>query len=135
VRKKLIAVLLALLFGLVIKLFVIDLMLVEGVSMEPNYRPGEMVLVLRAAYGLRLPWGDSYLLRWALPKRGDVVVFRSPSGDLAVKRVAIVAESLAGTEGGAVFFAEGDNLNESWDSRSYGALSCDTIIGRILNGN
>lgn len=61
-------------------------------SMEPTLRPGDRVLVDMSAYGLRLPFTDLQLLRRDVPRRGDVVVFKSPAdGTRLIKRVVAVA--------------------------------------------
>lgn len=87
-------ILLAVLSAAFLKAFVVDLAVVEGRSMLPALRQGDLVLVLRCAYGLRLPrrGGEgSYLLRWARPSPGEIVAAASPRDGLAVvKRVAAV---------------------------------------------
>lgn len=61
-------------------------------SMQPSVDIGDRVLVDKAAYGLRLPLADSWLLSANMPARGDVVVLRSPeSGDVLLKRVVAIA--------------------------------------------
>jgi signal peptidase I len=81
-------------------------------------------MVNRLAYGLRLPGTDRYLLRWGLPRQGDVVVFVTPQGSVAVKRCGPVTKRS--------FLAWGDNSLESYDSRSYGPVAADRIIGKVL---
>ncbi|MEY2161365.1 signal peptidase I [Rhodanobacter sp. FW106-PBR-LB-2-11] len=46
-------------------------------SMIPTLAVGDVILVDRTAYGIRLPWGQR-LTRGNAPARGDVVVFRFP---------------------------------------------------------
>jgi len=65
------------------------------------------------------------LFRWAQPKVGEVVVFYTPSGEMAVKRCTIAEEN-------GLFFAEGDNSLASYDSRAYGPVLADKIIGKVL---
>jgi len=119
------AVLLALAAALILKLFFLDFMIAQGQSMEPAIQSGAVLVISRLRYGLRLPWRQSYFLRWAKPREGEVVVFYTPSGELAVKRCT----ALTGLES---FIAEGDNANASYDSRSYGPVSLDSIIGKVL---
>lgn len=70
-------------------------------SMEPTLRPGDRVLVDMSAYGLRLPFTDVQLLPRDLPRRGDVVVFKSPAdGTRLVKRVVAVAGDAVELRGG-----------------------------------
>jgi signal peptidase I len=111
--------------ALLLKGFFFDFMIAEGRSMDPVIKSGAVLVVNRAAYGLRLPWTGKYLLRWALPLPGDVVVFDTPRGDRAVKRCGgLAAESS--------FLALGDNSLESYDSRSYGPVPVDRILGKVL---
>jgi signal peptidase I len=117
----------ALIAGLVIKLFVCDLMIVDGPSMQPTLYSGNLVMVFRAAYGLRLPWGQSYLVRWGQPRAGSLVIFKSPTGETAVKRVIWSDDKN--------FYAEGDNRDESLDSRSYGLVSIQKIYGRVIHAD
>lgn len=111
--------------ALVMKLFLLDFMITEGKSMTPAIKPGNILLVCKVFYGLRMPGSGSYLLHWRGPRQGEVVVFYTPFGEIAVKRCA---EVLPGNE----FFAVGDNMAQSYDSRNYGPVSNDNIIGKVL---
>ncbi|MDR2493917.1 MAG: S26 family signal peptidase [Spirochaetaceae bacterium] len=119
------AVLGAFFCALLVKALLFDIMIVEGLSMFPVIRPGTALVVGKTAYGLRLPWSKGYLLRWSLPRAGDVVVFYTPHGEIAVKRCAEI------TDRGA-FIALGDNRRSSYDSRSYGPVPIHNIIGKVL---
>jgi len=119
------AIMSALAAALVLKLFFFDFMIAQGHSMEPAINNGNALVVSRLRYGLRLPWRQNYILRWAGPKAGEIVVFYTPSGELAVKRCA-------SADGNGYFFAEGDNELASYDSRSYGPVPVDNIIGKVL---
>ena len=101
--------------------------------MEPAIHSGSVLVVNRLQYGLRLPGQSGYLVRWAAPKQGDVVVFYTPSGGVAVKRCALIKGTpLEGTLGEGAFIAMGDNSLQSYDSRSYGPVSADNTIGKVL---
>jgi signal peptidase I len=115
----------ALAAALVIKLLAFDFIIAEGDSMEPAIHSGTVLLINRLQYGLRFPGQRGYLVRWAVPKHGEVLVFYTPSGDMAVKR----CEGL--TERGD-FIALGDNSLQSYDSRSYGPVPPDNTIGKVL---
>jgi signal peptidase I len=110
--------------GVVVKLFLFDLVIADGNSMEPTIHSGSVLIVSRIQYGLRLPGGKEYILRWAKPGTGDVVVFYTPSGSVAVKRCG------GGEEG--TFLAVGDNSNHSYDSRFYGPVPVGSVIGRVI---
>ena len=93
--------------------------------MEPAIPSGKVLVVNRLQYGLRFPGQNRYLLRWGRPKEGDVVVFYTPSGSLAVKRCGLLVRE-------GEFMAQGDNTLRSYDSRSYGPVSADNTIGKVL---
>lgn len=60
-------------------------------SMVPTVREGDRVFVSKAAYGLRVPLSRTWLVRWTVPHRGDVVVLESPVDDtVLLKRVVAV---------------------------------------------
>jgi signal peptidase I len=118
------AILAALIIALGMKLFLFDFMITEGRSMMPAIAPGSLLLINRAAYGLRLPWTGRYMLYWKRPRTGDIVVFKNPLGETAVKRCAAVEEQGV--------FALGDNGPDSFDSRSYGYIQRDCILGKVV---
>jgi signal peptidase I len=119
------AILGAFVVAIVMKLFLFDFMIADGSSMEPAIWPGNVLVVSRLAYGFRLPWTRSYLWRWSAPEIGDVLVFYTPEGQTVVKRCA-------GFAGTGEFIALGDNSLQSYDSRSYGPVDVDNIIGKVL---
>ena len=119
------AVIWALITALIMKLVLFDFMIAEGHSMYPVIKPGKILLVNKLSYGLRLPGSGRYILRWANPKEGDIVVFFTPYGEIAVKRCGTVFPDND-------IYALGDNASHSYDSRSYGPVPADNIIGRVL---
>ncbi|MEK8050874.1 signal peptidase I [Ideonella sp. DXS22W] len=57
-------------------------------SMRPTIVEGDVVLVNRLAYDLKLPLTDRALARLGEPRRGDIVTFSSPAnGTRLIKRV------------------------------------------------
>jgi signal peptidase I len=111
--------------ALVMKLFLFDFMIAEGRSMVPAIQPGKVLLINKLSYGIRLPGSGAYLLRWARPRPGEIVVFYNPLGEIAVKRCG---ENSHGNS----FYALGDNRPQSYDSRVYGPVMADNIIGKVL---
>jgi signal peptidase I len=118
-------VLWALAAAIFLKLFVFDFIIAQGESMSPAIKSGSVLVVSRLRYGLRLPGMRRYLVRWALPQQGEVLIFYTPLGELAVKRCG-------GLSGREDFIAEGDNSLQSYDSRSYGPVPVNNIIGKVM---
>ena len=86
---------------------------VSGVSMLPELQPGEEILFNPKAY------------RQKLPKVGDIVVARHPyQAKKIIKRVAVVLED------GSCFLT-GDNTSSSTDSRSFGFIPPNKILGKV----
>jgi signal peptidase I len=74
-------------FGL-IRTAVADYNPVPSSSMHPNILEGDVVLVNRLAYNLKVPLTDIVLVRLGDPQRGDIVTFSSPrDGKRLIKRV------------------------------------------------
>jgi signal peptidase I len=78
--------------------FMLGMLLVRGAladwnpvpsgSMRPTIQEGDVVLVNRAAYDLKLPFTQAVLARTGEPRRGDIVTFFSPrDGTRLIKRV------------------------------------------------
>jgi nickel-type superoxide dismutase maturation protease len=87
---------------------------ISGRSMAPALEPGDWVLV------------DEFAYRGRLPRRGEIVVAtdpREPGRDL-VKRVSAVD-----LHGGVSL--EGDNPDESTDSRQFGPVPASSVKGRV----
>ncbi len=87
---------------------------VEGESMTPALSSGERVFVNRAAY-----W-------FSKPRPGDLVVVRDPRRPqrLLLKRVDRPA-------GDNCWLVRGDNEQASTDSRQFGPVPRELIIGKV----
>jgi len=77
------------LFGLALfRTAVADWNPIPSGSMRPTLLEGDVVLVNRLAYDLKLPLTDVALLPLGEPQRGDVVTFSSPAGGTRlIKRI------------------------------------------------
>ena len=85
---------------------------VVGHSMEPTFREGRVVWVSN--------W--SYLV--GKPKVGDVVVAKHSAGRILLKRIIEVSQK------GVVVV--GDNQGDSLDSRTFGEIKFNQIVGKVL---
>jgi len=88
--------------------------LVEDESMRPTLEPGDYVLVNRWAY------------RFHSPKRGDLVVVQDPEMPerFLVKRVSDAA-------GPTQVRLAGDNRIASRDSRAFGPVPIERVVGKV----
>ncbi|MDE1821393.1 MAG: S26 family signal peptidase [Euryarchaeota archaeon] len=91
-------------------------------SMVPSFQPGDRLLVER--WNVRSP----------PPTPGEVIVLHDPEveGRLLLKRVAKVTTGPPELHGGPRFHVEvrGDALDESRDSRAFGPVPGDRLVGR-----
>ena len=95
-------------------------------SMRPTLLEGDVVLVNRLAYDLKLPLTDVVLLPLAEPRRGDVVTLSSPAGGTRlIKRiVGLPGDRIAMRDGVVVLNGEplryterhtvGERLTPDW---------------------
>jgi signal peptidase I len=72
-------------------------------SMEPTVHVDDHVLVVKAAYGLRLPLTTTYVARFDEPARGDVVVLEGDGPVVLLKRVVAVHGDVVEVKDGRVF--------------------------------
>lgn len=66
------------LFVFLLRSFVVEPFRIPSDSMVPTLEDGDLILVKKYAYGLRLPMLDTKIWSVGSPQRGDVVVFRYP---------------------------------------------------------
>ncbi len=66
------------LFVFVLRSFLVEPFRIPSGSMLPTLQSGDLILVNKFQYGLRLPVLDYKVLDLGTPQRGDVVVFRYP---------------------------------------------------------
>jgi signal peptidase I len=144
-----------LVIGLILRMFIIQPFMVEGPSMENNFKNKEYILVDKVSYKLREPI------------RGEVVIFKAPKNpqDDYIKRMIglpgdeissvkgkvyvdnqIVDESFLSdsgktpensdplnvTVGENEYFVLGDNRPHSSDSREWGLVPKENMIGRAV---
>lgn len=66
------------LFVFVLRSFVVEPFRIPSGSMLPTLQNGDLILVNKFQYGIRLPVIDKKIIDIGEPKRGDVLVFRYP---------------------------------------------------------
>ncbi len=95
---------------LIVLSFTVDVMRVNGNSMEPELENGSVIIVINNIFG------------FFTPKKGDFVVFTSPvTGELNIKCCLTVENDEV--------FVTGTNLSESTDSRHFGRIAVTDIEG------
>ncbi len=139
----------ALFLALVVHLFLAQATVVFGQSMEPNLHPYQRLIVDKISYRLNAP------------QRNDIVVIRLPDMDeLLVKRIVALPGERVEIRGGVIYvngdavaepfphdmtpydmapivlgplsyFVLGDNRSNSNDSRAFGPVALDEILGRV----
>lgn len=76
---------------LFLKNYVIEIRRISGHSMKPALLDGQLVVVWKSAYGIRLPFQNRYLCRWLMPRAGDIVLYYI-DGRYVVKRCVTIGE-------------------------------------------
>src|SRR3546814_764712 len=66
------------LFVFVLRSFVVEPFRIPSGSMLPTLQDGDLILVNKFQYGIRLPIIDKKIISIGTPSRGDVMVFRYP---------------------------------------------------------
>ena len=86
------------LFVFVLRSFIVEPFRIPSGSMLPTLQSGDLILVNKFTYGLRLPVVDTKVIPIGEPKRGDVMVFRypvDPSVDYIKRVVGLPGDQVA----------------------------------------
>lgn len=72
---------LAVIFALVLRAFVFEAFKIPTGSMIPTLLVGDHIFVNKFIYGIRIPFTETYLVDFAQPQRGEVIVFTFPRAE------------------------------------------------------
>ena len=88
--------------------------IISGHSMEPTLKTKDTVLVSFLPY------------LFSTPKKGDIVAIKDPRDNkVLIKRITNIENN--------TYFIEGDNKQHSTDSRKFGMIGRDLIIGKVIS--
>ena len=139
----------ALILALVVHLFLAQATIVYGQSMEPNLHPNQRLIVDKLSYRLHSPQRNDIVVV-DLPDMEEMLVKRIvalPGETVEVRRGVVYVNGVATTEpfphdltpydmaprtlGPLAYFVMGDNRGNSNDSRAFGPVTRDEIVGRV----
>ncbi len=171
VREYVESIVVAVILALAIRTFVVQAFKIPTGSMRPTLMEGDRILVNKFLYGAEVPFTGRRLPAVRAPRRGDIIVFRSPDDDHRdfIKRlVAVEGETVEikefqlwvngrlvtdppvfrersyynrgdyGKAGLSIrvpaghYFVLGDNSSSSRDSRYWGFLPKDHLVGKAM---
>lgn len=103
--------------------YAFPLAIVKGRSMLPTYKDGDVLLTTRLFNRNKLKIGQVYVYKRVNEDDGQE--------HLVVKRLTdVISYPLLGLENQCYF--EGDNPEESYDSRQYGFINAEQIVSKVI---
>lgn len=109
--------------GFLLTQHVIDFCNTKGDSMRPTINPGNFLVIDK----------------WHKPRKGDVVIAQYNDNNIVCKRlVGCPDDILINAKGQKIkipknhYWLEGDNSKASYDSRHYGPIDANAILGRVI---
>jgi len=171
VREWVESIVIAVILALFIRTFVVQAFKIPSGSMIPTFQIGDRIFVSKFIYGARIPLTHFKLPAVRQPKRGDIIVFRSPEDpkkDFVKRLIALGGETVEIKDGKIYidekmieepssikavyyynagdygqdgikmkvpegsYFGLGDNSASSRDSRYWGFIPKDNMIGKVI---
>lgn len=149
-REIIESVVIAVLLAVVIRVFLFQFFVIPSASMEPTLTEGDMIAANKIVYRFSEPKrGDIIVFKYPLDPKRDFVkrLIGLPGEKLQIKNSTLyindkvtpepyLPKSLEFQDYGPVtvpkdkFFMMGDNRNDSLDSRSWGEMPRENIIGK-----
>ncbi|WP_024655534.1 signal peptidase I [Borrelia hispanica] len=134
--------------------------LVKGSSMLPTILDQNWIINHKLAYGIRIKNKETYVVLWSKPKKNETVLIKDPiTKKISVKKIfAIPGEKFIKLQQNIIsihnlnfninkehlqklesiyipkdyYLVIGDNKKVSLDSREYGFININDIIGKII---
>ncbi len=158
--KFFLPIIIGLTVGIILKVFIFDIVRVSGDSMNPTIQPESTVIINKLAYGLANPISAKLFVQWAKPQKNDIIIYLYNNKTVVKRCVAIAGEPLDFSSDSQytmivgekqfplseqqfqrikfdsvvpddTILAIGDNPEASVDSRDYGFIPTKYIIGRV----
>ncbi|AAX16780.1 signal peptidase I [Borrelia hermsii] len=159
-KQVLIPILLASIVMIAIIKISLSFHLVKGSSMLPIILEKHWIINNKLAYGLRLKNRETYIILWGTPKKNEMVLIKDPiTKKTSVKKIfAIPGEKFTKLNKNVIsihnltfninkehlkklesiyipkgyYLVIGENRQVSLDSREYGFININDIIGKII---
>lgn len=135
--------LLAFLTAILLKLFVFDIYQVNGDSMSPYLKSGDIILVEKLSYKFSNPKGDDVvvikndeiIVKRIAASEGDIIEYKDNNfyvnGVLKVSSIPIEGDKKDSIPPD-YYYVLGDNKDLSLDSRSFGPVHRKSILGKYI---
>jgi signal peptidase I len=91
--EAILSFLLPVLLVILLRWLVFEPFVIPSGSMIPTLLIHDHIFANKLSYGIRVPFGNSFIIQWASPRRGDVAVFKYPQNPEVyyVKRIVAIS--------------------------------------------
>ena len=127
------ALLSALLFFIFLRTFIIEAYRIPSGSMIPTLLVGDWLFVNKLVYGPHIPFTNSHFPGYRDPRRGDVVVFKSPNQvDQPNDPNPTLVKRLVGVPGDTLFMRKGVLYQNGLQSKyNFAPLATDQVFDSV----